>query len=72
MASAGRHSELQALQVFDPSYLHFELYGAGVPEYNQKPTQTPGSSGVPARKPEVGAPNCPIICNLWSCVVVYM
>ena len=66
MASARRHSELQAL-VFDPKYIQFKLKGAGVTLYfsqkfmckNQKPSQTNGPWNIPAvptEKSDLGAP----------------
>ena len=70
MASAGRHSELQAL-VFDPQYIQFKPKGAGVtlyftPEFmrkNQRPNQVNDLwyiPDVPTGKPEFGAPNSPV------------
>ena len=69
MASAGRHSELQAL-VFDPQYIQFKPKGAGVtlyfsPEFmgkNQKPKQVNDPQYIPAvptGKPDFGAPYLP-------------
>ena len=65
MASAGRHSELQAL-VCDPKYIQFEPKGAGVtlyfsPEFmqkNQRPNQVNDPWYNPAiltGKPDFGA-----------------
>ena len=70
MASAGRHSELQALR-FDQNYIQFKPKGAGVtlyfsPEFmrkNQKPNQVNDPwyiPGVPSGKSEFGTPNCPV------------
>ena len=70
MASAGRRSELQVL-VFDPQYIQFKPKGAGVMLYftpelmrkNQRPNQVNDPwyiPAVPIRKPDFGAPNCPV------------
>ena len=70
MASAGRHSELQAL-VFDPQYIQFNPKGAGVtlyftPEFmrkNQRTNQVNFPLYIPVvltGKPDFGAPNCPV------------
>ena len=69
MASAGRHSELQALR-FDQNYIQFKPKGAGVtlyfsPEFmhkSQKPNQVDPwyIPAVPTGKSEFGAPNCPV------------
>ena len=70
MASAGRHSELQAL-MFDQKYVQFKPKGVGVtlyfsPEFmrkNQKPSQVNDPwyiPAVPTGKSEFGAPNCPM------------
>ena len=71
IASAGRHSEPQAL-VFDPQYIQFKPKGAGVtlyfsPEFmrkNQRPNQVNDPwyiPAVPKGKTDFGAPNCPVI-----------
>ena len=70
MASAGRHSELQALR-FDQNYIQFKPKGAGVTLYfsqefmrkNKKPNQVNDPwyiPAVPTGKSEFGAPNCPV------------
>ena len=70
MASAERHSELQAL-TFDQKYIQFKPKGIGVTLYfspeimrnNQKPRQFNDPwliPVVPSGKSEFGAPNCPV------------